>query len=78
LTKSLKLAASSEAIAAWLQRGVESGGKVKGFPLGVIPARGYFLAHEGHHRGSILLTLKQSGHKVNPEVQFGIWDWNKI
>jgi hypothetical protein len=35
---------------------------------------GYLIAHEGHHRGSILLTLKQTGHKVSTEIQFGIWD----
>ena len=39
---------------------------------------GYLIAHEGHHRGSILLTLKQSGHKVSTEIQFGIWDWAKL
>jgi hypothetical protein len=39
------------------------------FPLG------YFLAREGHHRGSILLTLKQTDHKVSTEIQFGICEW---
>ena len=72
------LAASSEAIASWLERGAEAGGKLKGFPRGVIPALGYFLAHEGHHRGSIVLTLKHTGQKVAPDVQYGIWEWSKI
>jgi uncharacterized damage-inducible protein DinB len=72
------LTASADAIAAWLERGVADGGKLKAFTRGVVPALGYFLAHEGHHRGSILLTLKQRGHKISTDVQYGIWDWNKI
>lgn len=76
LKKELK--ASTEAIATWLAEGVDNGGKIKGFSRGVIPALGYFLAHEGHHRGSILLTLKQSGQKIDQQVQYGIWEWGKI
>jgi len=72
------LASSTEAIAAMLQRGIDAGGTLKGFSRGVVPALGYFLAHEGHHRGSILLTLKQAGYKVPPDVQWGIWEWQKI
>ena len=37
-----------------------------------------FIAHESHHRGSILLTLKQSGHKVSQEVAYGIWEWKTL
>ncbi|HKV99205.1 MAG TPA: DinB family protein [Vicinamibacterales bacterium] len=72
------LTTSADAIATWLERGIEAGGTLKGFKRGVVPALGYLLAHEGHHRGSILLTLKQCGHKVSTETQYGIWDWNKI
>jgi uncharacterized damage-inducible protein DinB len=72
------LTASADAIATLLQRGAEAGGKIKGFERGVVSMLGYFIAHEGHHRGNILLTLKQTGHKVDTEVQYGIWEWTKI
>ena len=36
------------------------------------------LAHESHHRGSILLTLKQTGHKLTDELRWGLWDWAHI
>ena len=72
------LTASADAIAKLIQRGAEADGKIKGFKRGVVPMLGYFIAHEGHHRGSILLTLKQTGNKVPTEVQYGIWEWGKI
>jgi len=72
------LTASADAIAKLLQRGADAGGVIKGYKRGVVPMLGYFIAHEGHHRGSILLTLKQTGNKVPTEIQYGIWDWTKI
>ncbi len=52
--------------------------KRRPFKKGVLATLSYFIAHEGHHRGSILLTLKQSGHKVDTETAYGIWDWEKM
>ncbi len=73
-----RLCQSAEAMAQWIAHGVDEYGKIKGFKKGVIPMLGYMIAHEAHHRGNIILTLKQSGHKVPQEIQYGIWDWNKI
>jgi uncharacterized damage-inducible protein DinB len=60
-----------------LDRSWDDGGKVKSFKKGVIPLLGYFISHESHHRGSILLTLKQSGEKIPEAVKWGIWEWGK-
>ena len=29
-------------------------------------------------RGSILLTLKQTGFKLNDQLRWGIWDWQYL
>jgi uncharacterized damage-inducible protein DinB len=54
-----------------------NGGKVRGFRKGIIPLLGYFIAHEAHHRGNMLLTLKQSGEKIPDKVKWGLWEWSK-
>jgi uncharacterized damage-inducible protein DinB len=51
---------------------------IRALKRGIVPYVGYFIAHESHHRGSILLTLKQCGHKVDKSVAYGIWDWERV
>jgi uncharacterized damage-inducible protein DinB len=77
ITKSVlkkSLQDSSKAIQALLE---QSPGKIKGFKPHATAFLGYLLAHEAHHRGQILLSLKQSGHMVDKKVQFGIWEWGR-
>jgi uncharacterized damage-inducible protein DinB len=55
---------SSEAVERMLRRCYSDGGKVGDFKRDVCVLLGYLIAHESHHRGSILLTAKQCGHSV--------------
>ncbi len=73
-----RLSESGAAIAKMIENGIDDGGKIKGFKRGVIPFLGYMISHESHHRGNILLTLKQCGHKVPKDIRYGIWAWNQI
>lgn len=73
LAKSLK--ESGKAISELIASSIEKGGKVKGFKPHVAAFLGYIIAHDAHHRGQIMLCLKQSGHPVDKKIQYGLWEW---
>jgi uncharacterized damage-inducible protein DinB len=66
---------SGKAIGTLLNQSLAAGGKVKGFKPHAAAFLGYLIAHESHHRGQIVLTLKQAGKPVDKKVAYGIWEW---
>jgi uncharacterized damage-inducible protein DinB len=80
------LARSSRGIEALLQLGITAGGRVppskryvwRNLPLDVAHVLTYFVAHEGHHRGQIVLLARQLGHRLPTEVSAGLWQWNRL
>lgn len=69
-----ELEKSNEAISKLLANGFETG-KIKGFKPHPSAFFGYLISHESHHRGQIILSLKQSGHPIDQKTQYGIWEW---
>ena len=77
ITKSLlaaELRKSADAMAKLLEKGFTEG-KIKGFKPHPAAFLGYLISHESHHRGQIVLALKQSGHAIDQKTQFGLWEW---
>lgn len=74
---------SSRGIAALLQLGIGRGGQVppsrayvwRNLPLDVEHVLTYFAAHEGHHRGQIVMAARQLGYRLPQSVTGGLWQW---
>ena len=69
-----ELSKSANAISQLLRKGLEQG-KIKNFKPHPMAFLGYLISHESHHRGQMMLTLKQAGHPVDKKIQFGLWEW---
>lgn len=74
------LARSSEGMIALIRLGVERGGSVppaywQNFPTDLVHFLNYFVAHEAHHRGQLILIARQLGHRLPREVVDGMWQW---
>lgn len=76
LRKALK--ASGEAVGEFLAGVLAGEPKRRGFRKGVHTTLAYFVAHESHHRGNILLTLKECGHNLDRAKQYAIWGWDTL
>ncbi|MCZ6754361.1 MAG: hypothetical protein O7E49_03515 [Gemmatimonadetes bacterium] len=70
--------ASGNAIETFLTDLTAVAPKRRGFKKGVPSTLAYFVAHESHHRGIILLTLKECGHNLDKDARYAIWGmWDK-
>ena len=76
---------SSRGISDLLRLGCDSGGSItipstyawRNLPLDVGHVLSYFVAHEGHHRGQIVLLARQLGHRLPVSTTGGLWQWPK-
>jgi uncharacterized damage-inducible protein DinB len=66
---------SGSAIKSLLTQSLGNSGKVKGFKPHVAAFLGYLISHESHHRGQIILSLKQAGKVLDKKILYGIWEW---
>jgi uncharacterized damage-inducible protein DinB len=76
---------SGEGILALLRIGCERGGAIppttlytwRNLPLDVGHVLTYFVAHEAHHRGQIVMAARALGAGLPDEVTQGLWAWNR-
>jgi uncharacterized damage-inducible protein DinB len=47
------------------------------FPTDLVHFLSYFVAHEAHHRGQLVMLARQLGHRLPAEVTAGLWQWKK-
>ncbi len=81
----LALQRSSQGILRLLTIGCDRGGTIpmssrytwRNLPLDVGHVLTYFVAHESHHRGQIVLVARELGCRLPPAVTGGLWQWSQ-
>jgi uncharacterized damage-inducible protein DinB len=76
---------SGDGILALLRIGCERGGMIpptslytwRNLPLDVGHVLTYFVAHEAHHRGQLVMAARALGARLPNEVTGGLWQWNR-
>ena len=72
------LGESATRVEEWFRLAAAGAPGVRVFKRGLVPTLGYLIAHESHHRGNVLLTLKQCGHPLDSATRYAIWDWDRL
>jgi uncharacterized damage-inducible protein DinB len=77
------LSHSSEGIIRLIELGNQRGGNVprstwQNFPIDLQHFLTYFVAHEAHHRGQLIMVARQLGHRLPAEVANGLWQWIRL
>ena len=76
---------SSRGILGLLKLGLDNNGTIpnskayvwRNLPLDVAHVLTYFVAHEGHHRGQIVMIARQLGCRLPVEVTGGLWHFSR-
>src|SRR6185369_904387 len=80
------LARSSAGMEALLKLGFAANGSIppsngyvwRNLSLDVAHVLTYFVAHEAHHRGQIVMVARQTGHRLPVTTTSALWQWKMV
>jgi uncharacterized damage-inducible protein DinB len=70
------LGAKRKAVLRVVGKAMADGRTIVGSPHDAAGYLAYYMSHDAHHRGQILLLARQLGHPVSLEASRGMWQWS--
>ena len=71
------LGAKRKAVLKIVGGALSSGARIRGFPYDAAGFLAYYIAHDAHHRGQILMQARLLGCPLDRKVVEGLWQWGK-
>jgi len=70
------LGAKRKAVLRVVGAAIAEGRRIVGFPHDAPSYLLYYMAHDSHHRGQIVMLARQLGHAVSRKTMSGMWQWH--
>lgn len=70
------LGAKRKAVLRVVGDAMAEGRRIVGFPHGASGYLLYYMLHDSHHRGQIVMLARQLGHPVSQVTMSGMWQWS--
>lgn len=70
------LGGKRRAVLAIVGAALRGDGRIARFPYDAAGYLAYYMAHDAHHRGQILLQARLLGHPISQQTMMGMWQWN--
>lgn len=71
------LGAKRTAVLAIIGAALRDNSRIIGFPFSAAEYLTYYMVHDGHHRGQVVLQARLLGHPINLKTMSGMWAWNQ-
>jgi len=71
------LGAKRRAVLAIVGTALKGDGRIAGFPYDAAGYLAYYMVHDAHHRGQIVLQARLLGHPISRQTMIGMWQWSK-
>ena len=71
------LGAKRKAVLAIVGAVLEENGRIIGFSGDAARYLTYYMTHDAHHRGQVLLQARLLGYPISQKTMIGMWAWHK-
>src|SRR6266566_1566231 len=69
------LGAKGRAVVRIVGAALVDGRRIVGYPHTAVHYLTYYMIHDAHHRGQIVLLARQLGHPIGQRTMIGMWQW---